>query len=123
MAETISEPTRRRRPIDDLLDAEAGQMKPPVPDEQVPGSDAPSDPAAVIIPRGWGDIESAPQDGKRIMAISADGMISRAVWRNTRMFDNCGGRTGGIWRVVGFWAVPDTGGNRLSFEPVAWRPE
>ena len=71
---------------------------------------------------GWLPIDSAPQDGKVIMVKGAkpdvgDAPEEMAVWRNSRRFDTKTTK----WEDVGFWAKANSGGAKLSFEPMQWR--
>jgi hypothetical protein len=75
-------------------------------------------PADFQIPTGWLDLADAPDDGKAIWCLGPDGEETEVVWRNTRAFDKVGGK----WRNIGFWSIRNTGGARLDFTPLAWRP-
>ena len=59
--------------------------------------------------------ETFPYDGAPIKTISEEGQIVETVWRQTRAF------SGGVWKFTGFWAKRNHGGQKLGFEPVAYR--
>lgn len=58
----------------------------------------------------------APQDGKPILLFGPEGMEVEVVWRHTRAWDT----NGGLWRTVGFWALRNSGGAKIDFEPTGW---
>ena len=59
--------------------------------------------------------ETFPYDGAPIETISEEGQIVETIWRQTRAF------SGGVWKFTGFWAKRNHGGQKLGFEPVAYR--
>jgi hypothetical protein len=73
------------------------------------------------IPEGWYSPDTAPDDGKPVWLMAPDHSVVEAVWRHTRMFDRFGGG-GGQWREIGFWALRFSGGLKVTFSPIAWRP-
>jgi hypothetical protein len=91
----------------DLLDA--GQISPPPPP----------------LKRGklakdevhWESMDGFPDDGKPVLLKGPEGQVVEAVWRHTRRWTPVNGR----WLVHSFWALRDTGGTPVDFEPVGWR--
>ena len=59
--------------------------------------------------------EAFPYDGAPILTVSEEGQIVETVWRTTRAF------SGGVWKFTGFWSRRNCGGQKLGFEPVAYR--
>lgn len=71
------------------------------------------------LPEGWHRMEDAPADGKGVWLMAPDHGVVEAVWRNTRVFDRHGG---GKWRNTAYWALRFSGGLRVDFDPICWRP-
>ena len=44
------------------------------------------------------------------------------VWRTSRQFVPGEGGRGGRFELVGFWSLRNSGGQRIAWEPVGWRP-
>ncbi len=44
------------------------------------------------------------------------------VWRVSRQFVPGPGGRGGRFEPVGFWSLRNSGGQRIAWEPVGWRP-
>ena len=87
-----------------------------LPDDAVPPPPAP------VIPKGYEPMDTAPLDGKVIMLRSAPDEKGKcaevlALYRHTRRFD----MDRGIWSTRDFWAMANSGGTPVGWEPAAWR--
>lgn len=139
MTDLIEEPRRRGRPprafspapeesqsLVDLPEAEAPDPRfAAAPEEEPPAAEP--EPTTrrrrkSELPDGWlamdGDTPP-PQDGKPLWLLgNVDDVFitAEAVWRNTRRWAQ------NRWDTVGFWAKRNAGGEKIGFEPMAWRP-
>jgi hypothetical protein len=122
MTEIAPENTRRRRHIDELLDAPPPQPSPgpPIADEErVLRAPVPESANGHAVPDGWLDLEAAPDTGRPVWLIGLEGQMVEAFWRHTRRFDAQGG---GIWREYGFWAIRNGGGQKVPWDAIGWKP-
>lgn len=129
----FAEPRRRGRPPrmrieDGVLIEDEESVDPTFKADQAPESPLTAS-HPIETPHGWFDMDDAPQDGKPVVLLGPDQPpnskhfpYAEAYWRHTRKWDGCGGPGGGIWRVVAFWAVRNSGGAPVPFRPVGWRP-
>lgn len=62
-------------------------------------------------------MDTAPQDGKFIGVFGASKQYAEAFWRNSRRQDPQNGR----WIPFGYWALRNSGGSKLGFDPMGWR--
>ena len=92
-----------KQSVGDLLGAE----------EEVAVPEAEAPPKWLELP----EYESAtfPYDGAPVLTVSEEGQVVETIWRQTRAF------SGGVWKFTGFWAKRNHGGQKLGFEPVAYR--
>ena len=98
-----------RKPVAGLFGGDTGEAA-PAPVKIEPAVEWSSLPAA---PEGWGDY---PFDGQPVLVKSVDSRMAQAVWRGTRKWAGSGSR----WATTGFWAVRNSGGQKVLFEPVAY---
>lgn len=101
------------RAADESLDEVEPDVEPEIAVTPPPTTES----VAPTIPDGWLDMAEAPQDGKAIWVIGEAGEYVESIWRHTRVWDKMGGK----WRTSGWWAVMNTGGQRVAFEPIAWK--
>lgn len=114
MTDVGPEPKRRGRPpLHAHIEVDAA-FQPAI--QQI----TPADTAAplAVAPKGWESMSSAPDDGKPVWLLGQEKEMCEAVWRHSRRWD----RNGGKWRIIGFWAIRNSGGQPILFQPVAWRP-
>ena len=96
-----------------------------MPDDQGPEADAPpaqsqvaeeSKAVASAAPAGSFPMRMAPQDGSRIVVVSADGVRCTAVWRTSRKFN----RKLMKWELNPHWANPLAAHAPVPFDPAGW---
>lgn len=101
--------------VADLFDAENAGSNPAERREVVA---APDD--------GWRDIETITTDETdgNVVVLTADRKHQGRVcmWRTSREFVAGPEGRGGRFQAVGFWSERNTGGQRITWEPIAWRP-
>lgn len=73
---------------------------------------------------GWRDMGEigADETSGRPVVLTGQNQTQVCVWRVSRRFVPGPDGRGGRFEPVGFWALRNSGGQRIQFEPTAWRP-
>lgn len=82
-----------------------------------------------VVPEGFRSMSEAPDDARPVLLTdgspASEGQhalngvrVVEAVSRETRRYD----LPARCWRVSRFWAVRNSGGQRIDFEPIGWSP-
>lgn len=76
-------------------------------------------PEPTAAPQVFQPIETVKKDGYTVVLKFENGTSCEAKWHKTRRF--VPSPTGGTWQETGWWKIPITG-EKLTHEPVGWRP-